>query len=55
MTRHDLMAKLRLSGVARLCTVRAAVFETTAELSIIQGEPDSEIDPELMRNVQRGE
>ncbi len=54
MTRDDLMAKLRSSGVSSLAKVRAVIFETTAEISVIQGGPETEIDPEIMRNVRRG-
>ncbi len=54
MTRDDLMAKLRGAGVASLGAVRAVVFETTADISVIQGGPDTEIDDEIMRNVRRG-
>jgi uncharacterized membrane protein YcaP (DUF421 family) len=54
MSREDLVAKLRLANVTDPGQVRAVVFETTADVSVLTGPPDGEIHPMLMENVRRG-
>ena len=54
MTREDLIAKLRMAGVSDPDQVRAVVFETTADVSVIQGDGGQPIHPMLMENVRRG-
>lgn len=54
MTREDLIARLRMANVRDPADVRAVVFETTADVSVIQGPPDRPVHPMLMENVRRG-
>jgi uncharacterized membrane protein YcaP (DUF421 family) len=54
MTREDLIAKLRMANVSDPAQVRAVIFETTADVSVIQGPADRPIHPMLMENVRRG-
>jgi uncharacterized membrane protein YcaP (DUF421 family) len=54
LTREDLIAKLRLANVRDPSQVRAVVFETTADVSVITGDPGQAIHPMLMENVRRG-
>lgn len=53
MTREDLVSKLRQAGVREPGDVRAVVFETTADVSVIQGPPDCTLHPMLLENVRR--
>lgn len=53
MTREDLVAKLRMANVADPAEVRAVVFESTADVSVLTGPPDRRIHPLLMENVRR--
>jgi uncharacterized membrane protein YcaP (DUF421 family) len=53
MTREDLIAKLRMAGVTDLAQVRAVVFETTADVSVLAGPPDRPLPPVLLENVRR--
>ena len=53
MTREDLAAKLRMANVADPSEVRAVIFETTADVSVLTGPPDRRIHPLLMENVRR--
>ncbi|WP_323803088.1 DUF421 domain-containing protein [Sulfitobacter litoralis] len=50
VSRSDLMEKLRESNVLRLSDVRAAVFETTGEVSVLSGD---EVDEAMLEYVQR--
>ena len=50
VSRSDLMEKLRESNVMRLSDVRAAVFETTGEVSVLCGD---EVDDAMLEYVQR--
>lgn len=50
VSRSNLMEKLRSAGVSDLEQVRAAVLETTGEISVIRGD---EIDPRVMQSVRR--
>ncbi len=54
MTREDLIAKLRMANVRDPAEVRAVVFETTADVSVLTGPPDRPLPPMLMENVRRG-
>lgn len=53
MTREDLMSKLRVAGISDPAEVRAVIFETTADVSVIKGAADHPIDPMLMAGVRR--
>lgn len=53
MSREDLIAKLRLANVSDPAEVRAVVFETTADVSVLTGPRDQRIHPMLMENVRR--
>ena len=50
LTHQDLWAKLRTQGVADPGDVRAAVFETTADVSVITG--PGALDPRLLDGVR---
>ena len=54
LTREDLLAKLRAAGVTDLSQVRAVVFETTADVSVLTGTPGQDVHPLLMEGVRRG-
>lgn len=51
VTRADLMAKLREANVVRLSEVKAVVFETTGDVSVLHGKDEHKIDDELLENV----
>jgi uncharacterized membrane protein YcaP (DUF421 family) len=53
MSRDDLLAKLRTAGISDPGQVRAVVFETTADVSVIKGPPGEPIHPMLMEGVRR--
>ena len=53
LTRDDLVAKLRAAGVTDLAQVRAVVFETTADISVLTGPPGETVHPLLMEGVRR--
>lgn len=53
LTREDLFAKLRTAGVTDLSQVRAVVFETTADVSVLTGQPGQEVNPMLLHGVRR--
>ena len=50
MTRTDLIAKLRESGVTSLDDVRAVVFETAGTVSVLSGES---LDDAMLQDVRR--
>ncbi len=54
MSRDDLVAKLRAASVTDLAQVRAVVFETTADVSVMTGPPGTDIEPLLLQGVRRG-
>ena len=54
VTHEDLMSKLRAAGVTDLGQVRAVIFETTADVSVLTGKPGEEVDPSLLDGVNRG-
>jgi uncharacterized membrane protein YcaP (DUF421 family) len=51
LTPADLRAKLREAGVLRLDQVRAVVFETTGDVTVLQG--DGPYDASLLEGVRR--
>jgi uncharacterized membrane protein YcaP (DUF421 family) len=53
LSREDLIAQLRLANVTDLGQVRAVVFETTADVSVLTGPSDRPLPPMLMENVRR--
>lgn len=53
LTREDLIAKLRAAGVTDPAQVRAVVFETTADVSVLTGPPEAAVHPLLMEGVRR--
>ena len=53
MTREDLISKLRMADISDPAEVRAVIFETTADVSVIKGAPDEPIHPMLMEGVRR--
>lgn len=53
VSRGDLIAKLRMANVSDPGQVRAVIFETTADVSVITGAPDAPIHPMLMEGVRR--
>lgn len=53
VSREELWAQLRLSGVQRREQVRAVVLETTGDMSVLTG--DGGFDPELLTGVRGSE
>jgi len=54
VTRADLRAKLREANVLRLEEVRAVVFETTGDISVLHtSDSDVELEEHLLEGVQR--
>lgn len=52
MTRQDLYAKLREANALNRGVVRAVVFETTGDVSVLQSsDPSVHLDPELLTDV----
>lgn len=54
LTREDLIARLRTAGVTDPSQVRAVIFETTADVSVLTGPPQARVHPLLMEGVRRG-
>lgn len=52
VTHADLMAKLREANVLQLSEVKAVVFETTGDVSVLHGSGDKTVDAELLKGVQ---
>ncbi len=52
VTTDDLMAKLREANAYNLDNVKAVVFETTGDISVLHGDKGSEIDDKVMESVQ---
>ncbi len=53
LSENDLRAKLREANVLNYTQVRAVVFETTGDVSVLYAsQPDDTLDPELLKNVQ---
>ncbi|MCC9642044.1 DUF421 domain-containing protein [Rhodopirellula sp. JC740] len=51
LTVNDLMGKLREANTRRLSDVKAVIFETTGDVSVIHACDDEGIDPTLLSNV----
>lgn len=51
VSRADLMAKLREANVLQLSQVRAVVFETTGDISVLHTTDDTTIDAVIMEDV----
>jgi len=51
VTRADLMAKLREANVFRLKDVKAVVFETTGDVSVLHGEDYGAVDEDILTDV----
>lgn len=54
VTEGDLLAKLREANVLDFLQVKAVVFETTGDVSVLHGQPDEELNPALLGGVHRG-
>lgn len=54
VTEGDLRAKLREANVLDFSQVKAVVFETTGDVSVLHGEPDEALNPALLEGVRRG-
>ncbi len=52
VTRDDLRAKLREANVLQYEQVKAVIFETTGGISVLHGEPEAELDPDLLKDVR---
>ncbi|WP_424493516.1 DUF421 domain-containing protein [Salinimicrobium sp. GXAS 041] len=51
VTRGDLRAKLREANVTNLSQVKAVVFETTGDISVLHGQEDQEVEEWLLKDV----
>ena len=51
ITHADLMAKLREANVIRFSQVKAVVFETTGDISVLHGEDDTTVEPEILEGI----
>lgn len=51
VTEEDLRAKLREANVLQYHQVRAVVFETTGDVSVLSADDDTPLDPDLLSNV----
>lgn len=54
VTEDDLRAKLREANVLDQSEVKAVVFETTGDVSVLHGGPEEELDPALLEHVDPG-
>lgn len=52
VTETDLRGKIREANVAQLSDIKAVIFETTGDISIIHKNDDTEIDPWIMKDVK---
>jgi uncharacterized membrane protein YcaP (DUF421 family) len=53
VTKGDLRSKLREANVVRLSQIKAVIFETTGDISVLHSEGDEEIEDWLMKDVRR--
>ncbi|KAF0676003.1 DUF421 domain-containing protein [Profundibacterium mesophilum] len=53
ITRADLLSKLREANALDMSLVRAVVFETTGNVSVLYGSPDDPMDDALLSDVRR--
>ncbi len=51
VTPDDLRARLRQANVLRYADVKAVVFETTGDVSVIHGPRDRDVEADLLRDV----
>jgi len=51
VTESDLLGKLREANALRLDQVKAVVFETTGDISVLHSDDDTELDDVLLKNV----
>ena len=51
LTHADLMAKLREANVTQFSQIKAVVFETTGDVSVLHGKDDTPIEDEIMDGV----
>ena len=51
VTHSDLMAKLREANVTQLSQIKAVVFETTGDISVLHGTDDTPIQEEILEGV----
>lgn len=51
ITHSDLMAKLREANVLQFSQIKAVVFETTGDVSVLHGEGDTSIQEEILQGV----
>lgn len=54
VTEEDLLAKLREANVLDLSQVKAVVFETTGDVSVLHGAPEASLSGDLLKGVRRG-
>ncbi len=52
LTESDLRAKLREANVLNYNQVKAVVFETTGDVSVLHSGEDTELDPDILQGVQ---
>lgn len=53
VTRGDLLSKLREANVLKLEQVKAVVFETTGDISVLHGDNSEELESWLLKDVKR--
>lgn len=53
VTKGDLRAKLREANVIKLSQVKAVVFETTGDISVLHAEQDQEVEEWLLEDVRQ--
>ncbi|WKN45831.1 DUF421 domain-containing protein [Tunicatimonas pelagia] len=52
LTESDLRAKLREANVLNYIQVKAVVFETTGDVSVLHTSQDTELDPDILQGVR---
>lgn len=53
VTKGDLRAKLREANVTRFSQIKAVVFETTGDISVLHGQEDQEMEEWLLEDVKQ--
>lgn len=53
VTKGDLRAKLREANITRLSQVKAVVFETTGDISVLHAQEDQEVEKWLLEDVRK--
>jgi len=53
VTRADLMAKLREANVLQLSEVKAVIFETTGDVSVLHGEKETAVEKCLLEGIRQ--